>query len=340
MSSTADNAIAIATGSTRRRIGWVALLIALCAWPLLVHSYFYVHIANLVFLNIMLVIGLGIILKAGQLSLCHAAFAGIGAYVSALLAIHLKLPPLLGVLAGGVIAGVVALLIGTLILRLRGVYFVLVTFLFGQLFNLLVLDAADVTGGANGVVGIPIIRLFGISFGSPLNFYYLALTVAVLLCVFAWALLRSPTGRAFAATDENIALAEASGIDTRNYQLLAFTLGSAIAGIGGGLMGHYLRFISPDTFTFWESVTSIVMVIIGGRASLGGWIIGAAFLTPLPEVLREAKDFQHVLFGIILIVVLMFLPRGLIALWPLALQTIRRLFATRHDPARRDGAQL
>jgi branched-chain amino acid transport system permease protein len=291
---------------------WAApLLAALAAVPSLFPNVFYLHIANLIFLNVIFAASLGLILKTGQLSLCHAAFAGLGAYASALLAIKLKLSPILGVLTGAAGAGIMALLLGLVILRLRGVYFVLVTFLFGQLFNLVVLDAGDITRGANGIVGIPPIRAFEVNFGSPFNFYYLGLAVAALVVLFIWALLRSPTGRAFVSTQENLALAEASGIDTSGAQLLAFTIGSAIAGLGGGLMGQYVHFISPDTFTFWESVDGIVMVVIGGRSSLVGWIIGAVFLTPLPELLREAKSFQHVLYGSILVLVLMFLPNGL-----------------------------
>jgi branched-chain amino acid transport system permease protein len=312
-----------AASAVRRWIYIVPLLLLLAALPMLLPNIFYIHIGNLIFLNVIFAVSLGLILRTGQLSLCHAAFAGIGAYTSALTEINFKLYPLLGVLLGAAVAALIAFLMGRVILRLRGVYFVLVTFLFGQLFNLIVLDAQDVTHGANGIVSIPTIRLFKVNFGAPANFYYLALVVAIIVVIFAWALLRSPVGRAFAATDENLQLAEASGIDTGGHQLLAFTIGSGIAGLGGGLLAQYVHFISPDTFTFWESVSSIVMIVIGGRASLLGWLLGALFLTPLPELLREAKAYQHVLYGAILVTVLMFLPNGLVSLR----QVAARMFA-------------
>ena len=311
------------TGAAWRWLWLAPFLALLAAIPSLFPNVFYIHIANLVFLNVVFAVSLGLILRTGQLSLCHAAFAGFGAYVSALLGIKLKLSPALAVLAGAGGAALIAFLLGLVILRLRGVYFVLVTFLFGQLFNLLVLDADDITRGANGIVGIPPIRAFGVNFGSPFNFYYLALAVAALVILFAWALLRSPTGRAFASTEENLMLAEASGINTSGSQLLAFTIGSGVAGLSGGLMGQYVHFISPDTFTFWESVNGVVMVVIGGRSSLVGWVLGAAFLTPLPEILREAKTFQHVAYGAILVLMLMFLPNGLVSIGA----TLRRLLA-------------
>lgn len=312
-------------GAVWRRAYLVPLLLLLAALPTLLPNIFYIHVANLIFLNIIFAVSLGLILRTGQLSLCHAAFAGIGAYTSALTEINYKLYPVIGILLGAIVAALIAFLMGRVILRLRGVYFVLVTFLFGQLFNLIVLDAQDITHGANGIVSIPTIRLFKVNFGAPVNFYYLALAVAIIVVVFAWALLRSPVGRAFASTEENLQLAEASGIDTSGHQLLAFTIGSGIAGLGGGLMAQYIHFISPDTFTFWESVLSIVMIVIGGRASLTGWLLGAIFLTPLPELLREAKAYQHVLYGAILVLVLMFLPNGLVSLR----QVVARLVAAR-----------
>ncbi len=320
----------IATGAPRARrwgrSGKLAVALPLVAvlalMPLLIDSRFYLHVGNLACINVILVLSLSLIARIGQLSLCHAAFAGVGAYATAMLSTRAGVPPLLGILVGSLLAGLVAMAIGAVILRVRGVYFVLVTFLFGQIFTLALLDVDGMTGGANGIVGIPAIKLFGISFGAPSVFYYLVFGFALLTFVFLYALLRSQTGRAFAAIEENLQLAEASGIDTKRYQLLAFSLGSALAGLGGGLLAHYIHFISPETFTFWESVAYIVMLVVGGRASLVGAVIGVAFLTPLPELLRDAEAFQNIIYGAILILVLMFLPDGLVTL-PARL---RRLF--------------
>lgn len=311
--------------SGHNRIGYAVgtlLVLVLLLLPMAVDSIFYIHIGNLAFINAILVLSLSLIARIGQLSLCHAAFAGIGAYTTALLGLRLGMPPLFGILAGSFLAGMVAMAIGSVILRVRGVYFVLVTFLFGQLLTLALLDTASLTGGANGLVGIPPIMVFGESLSAPANFYYLALGVAVLVFIFLRALLRSQAGRAFASIEENLTLAEASGIDTKNYQLLAFSIGSAIAGLGGALLAHYINFISPETFTFWESVAYIVMLVVGGRSSLVGALIGVAFLTPLPELLRGTEAFQNIIYGAILIVILLFLPGGLVTL-PAKLRALR-----------------
>jgi branched-chain amino acid transport system permease protein len=284
--------------------------------PLLTERVFFLHLGVLIFLNTIIVLGLFLVSRTGQLSLCHAAFVGLGAYCSTLLVINFKIPALLGVVLAGVLAGLVALVIGSITLRLRGVYFVLVTFLCGQVFNLLLLDAPQLTRGANGIVGIPSIYLFGLPISGAARFYPFAGVVAVLVLLAVIALLRGAAGRALASVEENITLAESTGIDTQRYQRLSFALGSAIAGIGGALFAHYIRFISPDSFTFWDSVTYIVMLVVGGRGSVFGAVIGVALMTPMPELLRSMETFQHFAYGAILIVILKLLPNGIVALFP------------------------
>jgi branched-chain amino acid transport system permease protein len=298
-----------------RRIGLIVLtLIVLALFPLVVSNRFYLHIGNMLLINVVMVVGFGVISRTGQLSLCHAAFMGLGAYTSALLSMRLALPPILTIFLGAAMCGIVAYALGSVILRLRGVYFVLVTFLIGQIFHLLLLDFTGLTRGANGLVGIPPIAVLGLRFTSQAMFFWFALAAATVVVAFVTLLLRSPTGRAFSSIEENMTLAGASGVNTALYQTAAFALGSAIAGLGGGLYAHYMRFISPDTFTFWVSVSFVVMVVVGGRGAMIGWLLGAAFITPLPEVLRGAQEFQQILYGVVLIVVLIFLPGGLITL--------------------------
>lgn len=294
----------------RRLLLGVAVLAALLL-PQGVRNAYYQHIVNMTLINIILVTGLNLISRTGQLSLCHAAFAGIGGYTSALLSLRLGVPAAFSILLGAAASGLVALAIGAVILRLRGVFFVLVTFLFGQIFTLLVLNADTLTSGANGLVGIPALRVGSLSLASRANFYYFALVSAVAIVYFTWRLLRSPIGRAFSSVEENLALAESNGIDTRRMQIFAFALGSAIAGFGGGAIAHYMRYISPDTFTFTESVSYIVMLVVGGRGTLAGGVIGALFLTPLPELLRSVQAVSHMAYGVILIAALFVAPRGI-----------------------------
>lgn len=315
------------SGSARTTLFYVAVLAALsaaAAVPLLTANQFYLHVANLALLNAVFAMSLGLIAAVGQLSLGHAAFAALGAYLSALGALQLKIPPIFGILLAGVAAGFLAAVLGKIILRLRGVYFVLVTFLVGQMYTLIALNWESVTRGANGLVGIPPISFFGYALSSRTQFYYFALAAFCAVLLFIWALMRSQYGRAFRAIAENIQLAESSGIDASRYQVIAFALGSGIAGSAGAATAHYIRYISPDTFTFHDSVAYITMLVVGGRQTLIGGVLGAAFLTPLPEVLRGFVGVQHIIYGAILLGVLMFLPGGLFSIGRLFARTTAR----------------
>jgi branched-chain amino acid transport system permease protein len=276
-----------------------------------VANQFYLHVAILSFLNVIFAVSLAVIARTGQLSLSHAAFIGVGAYASVLVVMRLDAPFLAGLVASIAVTAALAAVLGWVILRLRGVYFVLVTFAFGEVVRLILLDQPTVSGGANGITGIPAPMLLGVPLDTKARFYALALSAAVLVVIFAARLLASPAGRAFDAIAQNPDLSESVGIDIHRYQVLAFVVGSAIAGGGGALLAHYIRYISPESFTFWESVTFIIMVVVGGRTTLAGPIVGAAFITPLPELLRGAQELQHVIYGAILILVLRFLPAGI-----------------------------
>jgi branched-chain amino acid transport system permease protein len=302
----------------RRRvlsIGAVCVLLAAAlVLPQLTTNQFYIHLANLTLLNAIFAISLGLIGSVGQISLGHAAFVAAGAYVSALAALNFKIPPIFGIILAGLVTGLAAALLGKVILRLRGVFFVLVTFLAGQVFNLVMLNWESVTHGANGLIGIPAISILGFSFGTRLRFYYFALAAFIIVVVFVWALMRSQYGRAFRSIADNVRLAESSGIDVSRYQIIAFALGSGIAGATGAAMIHYIRFLSPDSYTFNDSVAYITMLVVGGRHSMLGAILGSLFLTPLPEMLRGLVGLQQIVYGAILLGVLLFLPNGLISL--------------------------
>lgn len=290
----------------------IAVLLALAiVLPQLTANQFYLHLANMVLMNAIFAMSLGLIMSVGQISLGHAAFVSAGGYISALAALNFKIPPLLGIVLAGAMTGLAAAALGKVILRLRGVYFVLVTFLAGQVFTLIALNWQSVTHGANGLIGIPAISLFGFSLTTRLRFYYFALAAFVLVFTFIWALMRSQYGRAFRSIAENVRLAEATGIDVSRYQIIAFAVGSGIAGSAGAVMVHYIRYISPDSFTFSDSIAYITMLLVGGRTALVGSALGSLFLTPLPEALRGLAGAQHIIYGVILLGVLLFLPGGL-----------------------------
>jgi branched-chain amino acid transport system permease protein len=294
------------------RLGGIALaLLAAMLLPWLAPNQFYIHLGTIGCLNLMFVLGLAIISRAGQLSMGHAGFALVGGYVSALLSMKAGWSPLFGVLVAGSVAAVIAAVLGWIILRLRGVYFVLVAFSFGQIAVLLALDMSDITGGANGLVGVPPLSIFGYALTSKPAFYPFALACAIATLLFTWLLYRSPFGDMMAATAENQRLTESSGVDTHLTQVIAFTIGSGIAGVAGAISVHYFQFISPDSFTFWESVSYLTMLVVGGRAGVLGPVIGVLVLTPLPELLRATQGLQHIIYGAVLVLCLLFVPDGL-----------------------------
>ncbi|MBV7482149.1 branched-chain amino acid ABC transporter permease [Bordetella sp. BOR01] len=292
---------------------WV-LLAALMVMPLGFSSAFYLHLAVLICLNTFIVSGLALVMHTGQLSLCHAAFVGIGAYVSVLSEMLLGIPFLPAAALGAMAASLVAYLLGSAILRLRGVYFVLITFAFGELFRLFMLDAASVTGGANGIAKIPPASLLGFALDTRQAFYCLAAPLAVASVAFLVAFFRTPKGHALDAVGEQPALAESSGLSVRKSQLFAFTVGSGMAGLGGVLLSRYVGYISPESFSAQVSIAAIIMLVVGGRMSVAGPLIGALIMTPLPELFRGAVQSQNIFYGVSLILILRFLPKGIASL--------------------------
>jgi branched-chain amino acid transport system permease protein len=194
------------------------------------------------------------------------------------------------------------------------VYFVLVTFAFGELVRLGLLEWDSVTGGANGVSGIPPASIFGYAFDDKTAFYCLAAVAAAGVTLLLACLYRSPAGQAIDTVGENSRLAESSGISVRGTQLFAFTAGSVLAGLGGALTAHYLGYISPESFNISLSTATIIMMVVGGRKYLLGPLIGALVMTPLPELFRGAVESQNIFYGVALILMLRLLPQGLAGL--------------------------
>ena len=291
----------------------IALLLALCIAPWF-GGQFLIHLAVLTALNVVMVNGLALIGRSGQLSLSHAAFAGIGAYVAVLGAQLTGVGFITSTIIGMLVTGIIALALGWVILRLKGVYFVLVTFAFGELVRLVLLDFADITGGANGITNIPPAELFGFVFDSRTKFFGLALVVALGSIAIMRALFRKPIGHAIDAVATNPGLAESTGLNVHRLQVFAFVAGCMLAAMGGVLQARYIGFISPESFNTSISVGFIIMLVIGGRNSTWGPLVGAVVLTPLPELFRGAVQTQHIFYGGALIVILRFLPGGLASL--------------------------
>lgn len=290
-----------------------AMLAAVAAAPWFAGP-FVQHLAVLTCLNVLIVNGLALISRCGQLSLGHAAFVAIGAYGSVLAGRYLGWSFLPAALAGIALTALVALALGAVILRLKGVYFVLVTFAFGELLRLILLDGSSWSGGANGIAGIEPAELAGLVFDSRARFYGLALCAALGSVALLSALARRPFGHAIDAVADNPALAESTGLSVRRIQLCAFIAGCALAAAGGSLLARYVGYVSPESFNASISIGFIIMLVIGGRRSVWGGLIGAMVLTPLPELFRGAVQTQHIFYGAALILILRFLPAGLASL--------------------------
>lgn len=277
---------------------------------------YYFTLLNIIGIHAILVVGLNLLLGyAGQISLGHAAFFGLGAYTSGILTATWGVNPWLALPAGLVVAGVAAFLVGVPALKLRGYYLAMATLGFGIILSILFTETVDITGGPSGFVGIPRLSLFGWELRKDVTLFRL---VAVILCLFVWLsfnLLHSRVGRALRALHTSERAAEAMGVDIANYKLLVFVLSAAFSGFAGVLYAHYLTFIAPSSFGFMFSVELIVMVVLGGMVSVPGAIVGAFFVTVLPEFLRAFENVEVLLFGAILVLCMMFLPDGIAGGW-------------------------
>ena len=283
--------------------------------PLWLQSPYHVHVAIMAGIFAVLAMSLNLLLGyTGQLSLGHAAFFGIGAYTSALLTLKLEWSfwPALAVAVG--LAGVAGFFIGRLALKLRGAYFVLVTISFAGVISLVSLNWIELTNGPLGLPGVPAPELGPWSLRTKTAYYYLVLVAVALSYALCRRLVRSRIGRALVALRENEALAESIGVDVTHYLVLVTVVSAAMAGLGGSLYAHYTRFVSPEVFLFTYTVTMVIMVVAGGKGTLAGPVVGAALFTALPEALREATSWQWQMlaYGVILMLVLYFLPRGIV----------------------------
>lgn len=249
--------------------------------------------------NSLLALSIYLTLSCGMLAMANAAFMGIGAYTSALLTMNAGLPfPV--ALAGGMAApAVVALLMGGPTLRLSGVYLAMATLAFGEVVRIVILNTEDWTGGALGLNGIP----------QSTQWWHVLLAVALSALVLAL-LRRSKVGRAFEAIKLDETAAGLMGIDVNAHKMLAFVLGAMLAGLAGALNAHLTFFIGPNEYGFDRGVEILTMAILGGINGLLGPVLGAVTLTLLPELLRSLNDFRLVFNGLILVLIVLFLPQG------------------------------
>ncbi|WP_208508801.1 branched-chain amino acid ABC transporter permease [Variovorax paradoxus] len=251
-------------------------------------------------INGLLALSIWLTLACGMLALANAAFMGIGAYAASILTLNYGVPFPVAIAAGMAAPALVAFAIGKPTLRLSGVYLAMATLAFGEVVRIAVLNAESLTGGALGLNGIP----------QSTEWWHVALALVLVLLVL-WRIRRSKVGRAFEAIKEDETAAGLMGIDVAGHKMLAFVLGGAIAGLAGTLNAHLTFFIGPSEYGFNRAVDILTMAILGGIGGLTGPVLGGTILTLLPEMLRGLGAFRLVVNGFILVLIVLFLPKGI-----------------------------
>ena len=285
---------------------------------------YLLHLAILAGIYIILTVSINLIIGYdGQVSLGQAAFYGIGAYTSALMSLNWHLPFPLAALSAILVAGACGLALGLPTLRLKEDYLAIVTLGFGVIVDLVFLNL-EITGGPDGLAGIPSPRFLGISF-PPAAFYLVLVFVAVLLVlVFTYRLVNSYHGRALRAIRDHEVTAQVMGINTPAYKIIIFTLAAGLAGLAGSLYAHYITFINPETFGLHTSILILTMAVLGGMGSMAGSVLGAVILTALPEALRQFQAYQDLVYGALLVGLLIWRPEGILGRGKLSLKFLQR----------------
>jgi branched-chain amino acid transport system permease protein len=271
-------------------------------------------VLNSVGLYVLLALSLNLILgDAGLFNMGHAAFYAVGAYTAAILNTRLQIPILWALPAAGAAAAIFAALVARPVIHLRGDYLLIVTIGMGEIVRIaLVNDVFGLTGGANGIFGISRPELFGVRIRRPHEFFFLIWGFVALTVFLFHRLEQSRFGRALNYLREDPVAAEGSGVNTARYKLVAFVLGAAWAGMAGSIYAAKMTIISPESFSFWESVVLFIIVILGGSGSIPGVILGAFLVVALPELFRGFAQARMLVFGLVMMVMMVFRTQGIL----------------------------
>lgn len=289
------------------------MALAVILFPLLAGGDGY-FISLLVFMGINGLISMGLSLLmgyAGQISLGHAAFYGIGAYSSGILTTKYSFHPVGAFFIGILFSALIAFLVGKPTLRLKGHYMAVATLGFGEIMFIVFNELSSLTGGPSGLSGIPSLAIFG----HPLEgatYLYLVWGFVVLLLLFSLNVINSRVGRALRAVHGSELAATAMGVDASRFKVQVFVLSAIYASMAGSLYAHFITFISPSSFSLMFSILLLMMVVVGGAGTIWGALLGTMLLTLLPEYFRGLEDFEVLVYGAILMVVLLFMPQGIL----------------------------
>lgn len=298
--------------------GFGIYLLLMIVFPFVMPDEYYRSVGIIIGLHAIVTIGLCLVMGlAGQISLGQAAFWGIGAYTSAILTTRYGLSPFVGLIAAAIVPALFAFILGRAIAGLQGYYLAMATLAFGYIVQIGITEWEPVTGGASGLISISKIPFFG---EDELSMYYLIWGVVTCVLLFSLNLLHSRVGRAFRAIHKSEIAATSMGIDVRRFKLNAFVVSGAFAGISGGLYAHYMGILDPQPFGLHESIKFLTMVVIGGMTSIWGALVGTVLINFISEALILLSevipglqgDIDTIVFGAILVLIIMFMPEGLV----------------------------
>jgi branched-chain amino acid transport system permease protein len=290
---------------------WIVASIILLLLPLFLGKY-TIFLLSMLAIYALVSLGLNLLMGyTGQIAAGHAGFLALGAYFTAIFGENLQwLPCPVILLLAGIFTGIIGFLLGIPILRLKGFYIAMATLAFGVVVSEVILQWSSLTNGDNGL-NVPVATIAGFAFDSDYKLYYLIIPVTLLMTILAKNLVKGYIGRAFIALRESEIAAQTIGIDLARFKTIAFAISAFYTGVAGGLFAYLITFLSPDAFTIELSVDFIAMIVIGGMGSILGSIIGAVILTGMQQILAGLLDLQILIFGLSLIVFMIFMPRGI-----------------------------
>lgn len=300
----------------RKSFFWLMILAGvIMALPLALGDSYYLNVLVFVGIYSLVTIGLSLLMGyAGQISLGQAAFFGLGAYTSGILTTKFGISPWLALLAAAFLTGGVAFLIGTPALKLRGHYLAMATLAFGYIVYIVFNQARFLTGGPSGFGQIPRFRLGNLLFRTDVHYYYLVWILVIFVLLVSLNVTHSRVGRALRSIHGGELTANIMGVNTAKYKIQVFVLSAVYASLAGSVYAHFITFLNPTPFGFHFSIVAVTMVVVGGMTSVWGAIVGAALLTILSEYLRVFHDYDILIYGSILLLLIMFLPQGLFGL--------------------------
>jgi branched-chain amino acid transport system permease protein len=314
--------------NSRRLVSLIVIAALLCLLfllPVFWKSIYWIHVLILTMISVLLAVSLRALTRTGQVSIGTAGFMLLGAYSSALLSIRLGLPVWITLPLGGLLAAVVALIVGYPFLRAKGIYFAILTVMLAEVCRLIAWYWTSMTGGSAGLTNIPppnqinILGITTLTFDTKIANYYLVLVIIIISLVILYRIERSWLGLMWSAINESDTLAKAVGINIMSHKMLIFSVSSFFMGIAGALYAHYMGTLTPfgtpgSPFGFTASIYALIYVVLGGEASFAGPIIGAVILVIFPELARGMKEYMPLIFGGLLIFVVFFMPEGIAGL--------------------------